>query len=389
MPLSLIEALAVNRTLTRLTRMPGLLIEEKTMVIKWSKRIWLVLLVSLLMLPATGSAGYSNVFILGDSLSDTGNLLTATADPQLQPFFPTPLPQDPPYFNGRFSDGPVYAEHLWTALKQPGSLQPSYRGGTDYAVGGARSRYHAFDVSNPLAPINPAAPYYGFSLLGQRDALLADHPQGLDAGALYTVWEGSNDVSDAITLWLKGAASTALALIDQAVGDFIAVVKDIVAKGAHYLLIPNVPNLGLVPEVVVLGSGAQGLATQLSLRYNQLIDLALDDVDASITRLDTFSILSDLIADPAAHGLPADAKVKTACFTGFIGQPGDVCDDPQNYVFWDKIHPSAVVHAELGRLAAAAVAEPAPIMLIALAMLVLGYSRRHLAWSGRRIARPI
>ena len=338
------------------------------MLITWSKRIWLVL-ATVLLLPASASA-FSTMYVLGDSLSDTGNLLAETGS----------LPQ-PPYFAGRFSNGPVYAEYLWKSLGLKDELLASSSpGGTDYAVGGARSRYHSFDGSYPaFNPVGGSSSFFSYSLLGQRDALLADKASVLDGQALYTVWEGSNDVSDAITLWLKASATAAIDLIKQAVGDFVAVVMSLVGAGAQHLLIPNVPNLGLVPEVVALGAGAQGLATQLTLLYNDLVGQALAGIAADISRLDTFYYLGDMVAHPSAYGLPADAKVSTACFSGYVGVPGTVCDDPQNYVFWDGIHPSAVVHAELGRLAATAVPEPATLLLIALALLALGYMRLRLA----------
>ena len=337
------------------------------MVTRWSKRIWLVL-ATVLLLPASASA-FSTMYVLGDSLSDTGNLLAETGS----------LPQSP-YFAGRFSNGPVYAEYLWKSLGLAGELQASSSpGGTNYAVGGARSRYHSFDGGYPAYnPVGGSSSFFSYSLLGQRDALLTDKAGALDGGALYTVWEGANDVSDALALWFKASAQAAIDLVKQAAGDFIAVVMSLLGAGAQHLLVPNVPNLGLVPEVVALGAGAQGLATQLTQLYNGLVGQALASIDADITRLDTFHYLSDMVTNPSAYGLPADAKVSSACFSGYVGVPGTVCDDPQNYVFWDSIHPSAVVHEELGRLAAMAVPEPATLLLLALALLALGWSRPSL-----------
>lgn len=353
------------------------------MIGRWSTRVGTLLLVALLSLP-TGASAYSTLYVLGDSLSDTGNLYTATANPPLNAAFPTPLPQ-PPYFAGRFSNGAVYAEYLWQKLGLSGSLQPSYLGGTDYAVGGARSRYHSFDNSNPaFDPVGGTSAFHAFSLLGQRDALLAAQGGVLDANALYTVWEGSNDVSDAIGLWLSGGTAQAVALIGQAAADFVEVVMNLVGASAQHLLIPNLPNLGLVPEVVALGSGAQGLASQLTLFYNSLVAQNLAAVSADIMRLDTYGVLTDIVSDPAAYGLPATANVDSACFSGFVGVPGSVCGDPQNYVFWDKIHPTAVVHEELGRLAAQAVPEPASVALTVLALLALALARLRVAMPGRR-----
>lgn len=346
------------------------------MVAKWSTRIGVVLLAALLSLPLTARA-YSTLYVLGDSLSDTGNLYDATSKPPLNALIPQLLPQSP-YFAGRFSDGPVYAEYLWSRLGFSGSPQPSSLGGTDYAYGGARSRYHSFDNSVPgFNPVGGVSSFYDFSLLGQRDALLADHAGGLDPDALYTVWEGSNDVSDAIGLAFSGHGGQAAALLVQAATDFVGVIGDLVGAGAHYLLIPNVPNLGLVPEVVALGGGAQAVASSMTQTYNDLVSKALLSLAVDFVRLDTYGILTSLVHNPPAWGLPATANVDDACFTGFVGVPGVACGDPENYVFWDSIHPSAAVHEVLGKLAAQAVPEPASAALVALALAALVLARRR------------
>ena len=44
-----------------------------------------------------------NVVVFGDSLSDNGNLYELMRHQ---------LPPSPPYFEGRFSNGPVWIEHL-------------------------------------------------------------------------------------------------------------------------------------------------------------------------------------------------------------------------------------------------------------------------------------
>lgn len=70
----------------------------------------------------------SNLFVFGDSLSDSGNARELTHGA---------FPPTPPYQN-RFSDGKVAVEYLWDHFNPSDtSFSPSLKGGTNYAIGGA------------------------------------------------------------------------------------------------------------------------------------------------------------------------------------------------------------------------------------------------------------
>src|SRR4051812_24277895 len=59
-----------------------------------------------------------NLVVFGDSLSDVGNLSLSNGNIE------TP---SPPYFAGRFSNGPLWVDTLASSLGEP-PLQPSYVG---------------------------------------------------------------------------------------------------------------------------------------------------------------------------------------------------------------------------------------------------------------------
>ena len=84
-------------------------------------------------LASTASAqSYSRLVVFGDSLSDNGNLFIASGRTQ---------PPSPPYFQGRFSTGPVFTELLgFNAANFTGSVT----GSINYAYGGARTDSSAF-----------------------------------------------------------------------------------------------------------------------------------------------------------------------------------------------------------------------------------------------------
>ena len=79
------------------------------------------------------SQEFSEIVAFGASLTDGGNVFFRSPE-----FFPFAIPPSPPYYNGRFSNGPNYVDDLAELLDVP-PLLPSERGGTNYAWSGATS----------------------------------------------------------------------------------------------------------------------------------------------------------------------------------------------------------------------------------------------------------
>ena len=85
---------------------------------------------------------FRHMFVLGDSLSDQGNLFSATTA-LADTFNLPPIPASDHYYRGRFSNGENYAGLLATKLGF--TLTPSQLGGGNYAFGGARADYNRVD----------------------------------------------------------------------------------------------------------------------------------------------------------------------------------------------------------------------------------------------------
>ncbi len=86
-----------------------------------------------------------HLFVFGDSVVDGGNAgLRSTTESGEAITFP-----QPPYADGRFSNGPTSVEYLWNRFNpgdpfySPGNptapFRPSLAGGTNFAIGGASS----------------------------------------------------------------------------------------------------------------------------------------------------------------------------------------------------------------------------------------------------------
>jgi outer membrane lipase/esterase len=289
------------------------------------------------------ASAYTQLIAFGDSLSDTGNVSFLTGGVPFAPYAP-----------GRFSNGPVWIETLAANLGL--SANAALTGGTNWAFGGAPTGL-PFVTSVPRLT-EQVSTYYLPSVGGVADP-----------NALYVVWGGGNDVrSGSIT---------------GSVGNISSIISTLAAAGATNFLVPNLPNIGLTPEAIAGGPATVAGATFLSTTFNSQLAAATASLrttlGVNIIDVDVFAFLNNVIGNPSLFGI---TNTTARCYTGAtgVGGGGTVCANPNEYVFWDGIHPTAAAHAALGQFATAAVipVPPAAILLVS-AFAALGGLRRKAA----------
>jgi phospholipase/lecithinase/hemolysin len=300
------------------------------------------------MLPACASAQFAfrDLFVFGDSLSDTGNIFRLTLEN---------VPESPPYFRGRFSNGPVWVEGLADRLAL--EVEPSLQGGTNFAFGGAETGLEDNDLfERNIGALIPSlrAQVHTFLLSDFIGDPLAGFDNA-DPEALYIVWGGPNDLRQAVIQMTTEPATEAQTAVD----DLVEAIRNLAEAGARSFLVPNLPNLGLTPESRALGPEAMALATEISVLFNNALAKALEaleaEFDITIFRLDTFTLLEEVVADPAAFGF---TNVTEPCLAGDPFEGGTPCMSPDVFLFWDEIHPTAAAHAILANFALAAIGPP-------------------------------
>ena len=281
----------------------------------------------------------TEIVVFGDSLSDTGNLFA-----HLISEYPPGFPPSPPYYYGRFSNGPVWVETLAVGLGLT-PPKPSLLGGTNYAWGGAETG-HGFSSKD--------TPNIGW----QIDAFLNGGNAPSDKH-LYVIWAGSNDFNNTDT-------PPEPADLVQNIYDHITAIANAAPSGTELkFLVANLPPLGQTIRAQWLGQYVHPLIPValdlLSWKFNTLLSAALEELEENpgikIFRLDIFSLTQEILMHPDVFGFTnvTDTARIPSISPGpppDVTSPGDeVVSSPDEYVFFDDIHPTRVWHTIVGNRA--------------------------------------
>jgi phospholipase/lecithinase/hemolysin len=315
------------------------------------KRVLLIAVLSAWSSSAAWAESYSCLIVFGDSLSDTGNAWLASDGAY------------PPagYYQGRYSNGPLWVEDLAAALHLP-NPDPAWAGGTNYAISGARTGNSFGSMPGVDLPIPGVA------------MMVNDYINSLDQGrtdpnALYTMCAGGNDflntLGDSPTEAELAACAENLATW---AGNLVNAIDALHTAGAVNFVVPNLRPVSNTPRFS--SSPYQTEINALVVEFNQDLFAGLTTLenlhsDLQIQMVDTYGLYSQIFANPANYGLEnvTDPAMTT------LGA------DPDKYLFWDDIHPTAAAHALLADAVMGTVPEPSSMVLLTVGALCFAAAR--------------
>lgn len=291
---------------------------------------------------------FSQVVVFGDSLSDNGNIRHRLED-QYQTSYPGGAYN---YSDGRFTNssdtdpssqlyaGTWHEQLERDLLKLPnGAITNSLDGGTNYAFGGATTANGTIErtvISNPDPFVGGELTVTVDNIGKQIDDYIAGNSP--DPAALYVIWGGGNDFfddrSDANVLTVATNVSANL--------------KELAGAGARNFLVPNVPPLGLIPlykddpeTAAALNSASAKYRDQLNADLDAAVtSLAADGITITLYRLDVYGLFYRLAANPEDFG-----------FTNITDSAQGASVNPDEYLFWDDIHPTTAGHFQIAQAA--------------------------------------
>jgi phospholipase/lecithinase/hemolysin len=348
--------------------------------------IWLVSALLPLQIFAMNKADDDNtireIVFFGDSLSDNGNLYSLSLGS---------YPKSPPYYQGRFSDGPTWAENVADHFKNTKQISSS-----NYALGGESVMPHNYGKGSFSFTFDESIDNYFFHVFSRSTK----------SQTLYVILIGANDY-----IWGSENPADDTTNVNRGIRDSLQRLID--AGGRNFLLL-NMPDLSVVPAA--RGADVQTLQELTRLHNQKLANVPVEllkdnlNLELNIKIFDYYALSKDILTnteelnkkfnkhitntqDPCytgGYGLMADtnqeAKLVAAMernykmgkgrflhtnslaekisfaelahvivtnpmlassyYTGENSLAGaQPCADPSSYLFWDYEHPTASGHA--------------------------------------------
>lgn len=330
---------------------------------------------------AESPASFDKIVFFGDSLSDNGNFYAL-----LYGY----MPKSPPYFEGRFSNGFVWSEYVGRYFDE--NYQIPY---TNFAIGGQTALFH-----------NPTNGFLPYTLTMSVDNYLVRTALHDRSTTLFSIWIGANDylhdVSDPVHV-AKDVTDRIQYVIERLMSygarHFLIINLPNLARSPY----GHASDDAALLQIITLDHNAR--------LESQVNKLATDHPEINIHLFDINEVLTNYFDEPEKYNKKYNLNIKhfnSSCWQGgyrlhgsqlseqhlktdlhyllrqhtysaehagisqqdvpqlaqYIWQSPDLraaytvaeyvragelpCFNPDEFFFWDSLHPTRVVHAMLG-----------------------------------------
>lgn len=291
-----------------------------------------------------------------------------------------PILPGQPYWQSRFSNGRVWNEYLVEML-------PAQKYHEDYLnrafAGSWAATYdsqltvwnlirHPLGIIKTLVVGKLIPPSLGLTV----QAYLLEFPN-LNEDTVYFVYSGGNDYLNALQFDDKYDSEVMSAYVDNVLEGISASVLNLQNSGARKFVVLGVPFVGDSPKFVK--STDREVLNLASEEHNRRLEARVEEwkqlyPESDFLFVNTQEYLVKAITDPAKYGFTnvteACIDVKLPMYHAFANSPfannyvlryaqvlqyrdksfgpGEknyhVCELPENYLFWDEVHPSTRAH---------------------------------------------
>jgi phospholipase/lecithinase/hemolysin len=231
----------------------------------------------------------------------------------------------------------------------------NHPGCLNYAQGGARVREPvpvAIQVANHLALAGGR--FQGnelvFVMAGAND-IVAQWNQLAQGAALAAQSAGPDPAAQAQAraVWLTANGPAAIAAVATAAGDLAGIIRtQIVANGANYVVVNNVPDLSATPQGAVQEPALRALIQATVQEFNRVLKAGLD-LEPKVVQVDVYSLLQDATRNPVFYGLTNTTA--PACGPNALGGHSLLCTiyniypvDVSHFLYADTVHPTPYAH---------------------------------------------
>ena len=272
-----------------------------------------------------------NLLAFGDSLSDMGNAKNSILN----------VPDVPPYWQGRFSNGQVWLEYVSDAYGLQTTIGSGTNAGDNRAFGGSQT---GSGFSYLLLP----------NVGTQITNYLTNVQSAIPNDEIVSLWAGGND-------FLYGSANANIIATNME-----AHIRQLANSGAEEFIIPNLPPLELTPEISSRSQSQQTAIGQEVILYNQKLASLITNLTAelgiTVHNIDAWSIFNEILQNKQSLGLTNTQDA--ACSGGVSLLPLPICNsgdtiapNVDEYLFFDKAHPTRVMHRFIAQFAIEAIGE--------------------------------